>query len=146
MLTENDRGLINELLDRISDMPPGRLISVYDMLVARERFIKGDIVFKLGPRNVEQLLIFLRLWEKSKIAKYEEFLTELLARMKYKRGRWYAELTDKSRVYESELIKGFLRELKEDLELYIIHRQKYDKSKLFVKYIEKQEVNYGIRN
>lgn len=146
MLTENDRSLINELLDRISGMPPGRLISVYDMLVARERFIKGDIVFKLGPRNVEQLLIFLRLWEKSKIARYEEFLTELLARMKYKRGRWYAELTGKSRAYESELIKGFLRELKEDLELYIIHRQKYDKSKLFVKYIEKQEVNYGIRN
>lgn len=63
MLTENDRNLINELLCRISDMPPGRLISVYDMLVARERFMKGDVVFKLGPRNVEQLLVFIKLWE-----------------------------------------------------------------------------------
>lgn len=146
MLTENDRNLINELLDRISDMPPGRLISVYDMLVARERFMKGDVVFKLGPRNVEQLLVFIKLWEKSKIAKYEEFLTELLTRMKYKRSRWYAELMNKSRVVESDIIKSFMCDLKEDLEVYIIHRRQYDKSKLFNEYIEKQEVNYGIRN
>lgn len=135
MLKTDDNELISDILVRIVQLEPRQLIGVYDMLMSIESTRKGDFVVKTGPRNAEQLLVFLDLWKTSKIFKYDEFLIEVLAKIKFKRGRWYLDIVSKSHIEESNKIIQFTKDLKEDLELYIIHCSKYDDSEIRSKYL-----------
>lgn len=135
MVKTEDEELIDSILNRIAQLKPGQLIGVYDMLVTRNNFQNGNVAVSTGPRNAEQLLVFLNLWQKSGIEDYHKYQVEILARMRYKRGRWYLTISEKLHIEESEKIKMFLTDLKSDLELYIIHCLPYNISTLKNKYL-----------
>lgn len=131
-----DNKLISEILYFVSKFEPWQLPGVYDMLLYREHFLKGDNVVKVGPRNAEQFILFLSLWINSGIKKYDEFLCEVLAKTRFKNGRWYSLIKSKTHFEESDKMKSFFQDLKVDLEVYIIQFKVYDTSKMRLKYLD----------
>ena len=136
MNKKSDNELISGILSLLVQLKPRQLIGAYEILVSRESYLKGDKVVNFGARNAEQVLVFLEHWKYIGITNYDEFITDELARIKFKQSKWYLYLISKCNISESDKVKQFLIDLKKDLEIYIIHLKNYDITMLKNKYLE----------